>query len=68
MEAILERFAALSDVGHIGLLFWAVGSTLLLARTLRRLEDANRRFDAFVRELARFNQRHEGRKSRGDQA
>lgn len=59
MDAILERFAASSDVGHIGLLFWAVGASLLLSRTLRRLDDANRRFDAFVRELANFNRRHE---------
>lgn len=58
MEAILERFAASSDVGHIGLLLWALGASALLSRVLKDLADANRRFDEFVRELARFNQRH----------
>lgn len=59
MDAILERFASSSDVGHIGLLLWACGASALLSRVLRDLAEANRRFDAFVRELARFNQRHE---------
>ncbi len=58
MEAILERFAASSDVGHIGLLLWALGASALLSRVLKDLAEANRRFDEFVRELARFNQRH----------
>ncbi len=58
MDAILERFAASSDVGHIGLLLWAMGASLLLSRVLKDLAAANRRFDEFVRELARFNQRH----------
>ncbi len=60
MDAILERFASSSDMGHMGLLFWAVGASVLLLRTLRLLDAANQRFDAFVRELARFNRRHEG--------
>jgi hypothetical protein len=58
MDAILERFAASSDVGHIGLLLWVLGASALLSRVLKDLAEANRRFDAFVRELARFNQRH----------
>jgi hypothetical protein len=58
MEALLERFAASSDIGHLGLLFWALGASALLSRALRELAAANRRFDEFVRELARFNQRH----------
>jgi hypothetical protein len=58
MEALLERFAASSDIGHLGLLFWALGASALLSRALRELAAANRRFDDFVRELARFNQRH----------
>lgn len=58
MDAILERFAASSDVGHIGLLLWAIGASALLSRTLSELAAANRRFDEFVRELARFNRRH----------
>ena len=58
MDAILERFAASSDIGHIGLLLWALGASALLSRTLKDLSAANQRFDEFVRELARFNQRH----------
>jgi hypothetical protein len=58
METLLERFAEHSDIGHIALLFWAVGASMLLTRTLKHLAAANRRFDEFVRELARFNQRH----------
>jgi hypothetical protein len=58
MDSILERFAASSDVGHIGLLLWAIGASVLLSRTMNELAAANRRFDEFVRELARFNQRH----------
>lgn len=58
MDAILERFAASSDAGHIGLLLWAIGASALLNRTLKELAAANQRFDDFVRELARFNQRH----------
>ncbi len=59
MDAILERFAASSDIGHIGLLFWALGASLLLSRALNDVSAANRRFDDFVRELAHFNQRHD---------
>lgn len=60
MDAILQRFALSSDMGHMGLLFWALAVTVLLARTMRMLDAANQRFDEFVRELARFNRRHEG--------
>jgi ABC-type proline/glycine betaine transport system permease subunit len=60
MTAILEHIAARGDIGHIGLLLWALGASALLSRTLGELAEANRRFDAFVRELARFNQRHTG--------
>ncbi len=58
MDAILERFAANSDVGHIALLFWALGASMLLSRALNEVTAANRRFDDFIMELARFNQRH----------
>ncbi len=66
MDALLERFAQSSDVGHIGLLLWAMGASVLLTLTLRRLDDANRRFDDFVRELARFNRRQGRREPRGE--
>jgi hypothetical protein len=58
MDAILNRFAAASDIGHIALLLWALSASALAFRTLKELSGANRRFDDFVRELARFNRRH----------
>jgi|GEM_PF-5832654 len=41
----------------VALFLWASGSSGLLLLTLRELFAANARFDAFVRELARFNRR-----------
>jgi hypothetical protein len=39
---------------------WASGASGLLGWSLKELACANRRFDAFVRELARFNRKHGG--------
>ena len=55
---VAESFIARGDLAHLALFLWAVGASLLLLLTLRELASANRRFDAFVRELARFNRRH----------
>ena len=51
--AILQR----GDLAHLALFLWASGASALLLSTLRELAAANRRFDAFVRELAHFNRR-----------
>lgn len=55
MTAIVETIAAKGDLAHLALFLWASGASSLLVVTLRELNEANRRFDAFVRELARFN-------------
>ncbi len=52
-NAILQR----GDLAHLALFLWASGASGLLLSTLRELAAANRRFDAFVRELAHFNRR-----------
>ena len=44
----------------LGLLLWAASASGLAWLVLRELAAANRRFDDFVRELNRFNARHEG--------
>jgi len=54
---LLERFTSRADVGHLALAFAALGLFAAWQATFRELAAANRRFDAFVRELARFNQR-----------
>jgi hypothetical protein len=55
-EAVIRR----GDLAHLALFVWASGASALLAMTLRDLLAANRRFDAFVRELSLFNRRHSG--------
>jgi hypothetical protein len=61
MDDILERFARIADIGHLALFLWAFGASVTCHRLLRDLSSANRRFDDFVRELARFNRRtHKG--------
>ncbi len=55
-EAVISR----GDLAHLALFVWASGASALLAHALRDLAAANRRFDAFVREIALFNRRHQG--------
>ncbi|MDB5510281.1 MAG: hypothetical protein JWL93_2750 [Hyphomicrobiales bacterium] len=52
-QAILQR----GDLAHLTLFLWATGASSLLLFALRETAAANRRFDDFVRELARFNRR-----------
>ncbi len=54
LNAVLER----GDLAHLALFLWAVAATALLVIALRDLAAANRRFDLFVKELARFNRLH----------
>ena len=56
-EPVLRAFADRADLAALALFMWAAATTGLLVWTLRELAAANRRFDAFVRELARFNER-----------
>lgn len=61
-EQIVTAFVGKGDVGHLGLLLWAAAASGFAWLMLRELTAANQRFDEFVRELNRFNARHEGDK------
>lgn len=60
LEQIVTAFVGRADVGHLGLLLWAGSASAFALFALRELTAANQRFDEFVRELNRFNTRHEG--------
>jgi len=51
MKAVLER----GDLAHLALFLWATGASSLLVWTLHELAGANRRFNAFVQEIAALN-------------
>lgn len=57
MDAVLETVIARGDLAHLALFLWATGASALLFITLREVFRLHRRFDLFVRELARFNER-----------
>jgi len=59
MEAVIDTFIERGDLAHLALFLWAAGASALLIHVLREWAAASRRFDDFVRELARFNARHE---------
>ncbi len=53
IDSVIER----GDLAHLALLMWASGASVAAAMLLKELGAANRRFDAFVRELHHFNAR-----------
>ena len=55
MIDLIEIFAARGDLAHLALLLWALVASGIAWFALRELAAASRRFDDFVRELARFN-------------
>jgi hypothetical protein len=55
MNNLIDTFAARGDLAHLALLLWASAASALAWFALRELTAASRRFDDFVRELARFN-------------
>jgi hypothetical protein len=57
VEPVIRAFAERADIAALALFLWATSVTGLLVWTLKELAAANRRFDAFVRELTRFNER-----------
>jgi hypothetical protein len=61
MPDLIDIFAARGDLAHLALLMWALTSTALAWFALRELAAASRRFDDFVRELARFNDHFGGK-------
>jgi hypothetical protein len=58
MNGITESVLARGDLAHLALFLWASGASGLLLHAFREIAAANRRFDAFMRELARFNNRY----------
>jgi hypothetical protein len=63
MDDLIRTFAERGDLGHLALFLWAGSASALALFALRELAASIRRFDDFVRELARFNKafgRHRG--------
>jgi hypothetical protein len=63
MSDPVSIFTERGDLAHLALLLWASSATALAWFALRELAASVRRFDDFVRELARFNDtfdRHTG--------
>jgi hypothetical protein len=58
MQTIVDSIAARGDLAHLALFLWAAGASAALMHALKELAASARRFDDFVRELARFNARH----------
>ncbi|MBI4275962.1 MAG: hypothetical protein HY659_14805 [Rhizobiales bacterium] len=61
MTDLTRTFAERGDLAHLALFLWATSASALLLFALRELAAFMRRFDDFVRELARFNKRFGGR-------
>ena len=56
MDELTHTVIARGDLAHLALFLWASGATGLLVWSLKELVAANRRFDAFVKEIASLNQ------------
>jgi hypothetical protein len=61
MPDLTQTFSERGDLAHLALFLWASSASALLVFALRELAAGMRRFDDFVRELARFNKRFGGR-------
>lgn len=59
VPSVLDAFLSRADLADLALLIWAMGASAAALVLLRELGAANRRFDDFVRELHRFNARHQ---------
>lgn len=57
MDTVLETIIARGDLAHLALFLWAAAASALLYLTIREIFRLHRRFDSFVRELSRFNDR-----------
>jgi hypothetical protein len=55
MDDLIGIFAGRGDLAHLALFLWAASASCLAGFALKELAAASRRFDDFVRELARFN-------------
>lgn len=62
MDDLIRTFSARGDLAHLALFLWASCASGMLIFALREFAAATRRFDDFVRELARFNERFKGKR------
>jgi len=60
MNDLIRIFSERGDLAHLALFLWASSASALAWYALRELAAASRRFDDFVRELTRFNDRFNG--------
>lgn len=58
MDSLIRAIAERGDMAHVALLLWALGASAAFFKAFSEVSRASRRFDEFVRELARFNARH----------
>jgi hypothetical protein len=56
MTDLIAIFTERGDLAHLALFLWAASTSALAWFALREFAAASRRFDDFVRELARFNE------------
>jgi hypothetical protein len=61
MNQLTSTFIERGDLAHLALFLWASSASALAWFALRELTAASRRFDDFVRELARFNEHFGGK-------
>ena len=62
MDELTKAIATRGDLAHLALFLWASGASGLLVWTLREFVAANRRFDAFVKEISNLNRLFQTRK------
>ena len=55
MDEITNSIVTRGDLAHLALFLWASGATALLVWSLKEPVAANKRFDAFVNEIANLN-------------
>jgi hypothetical protein len=55
MQDLIRIFSERGDLAHLALFLWAACASAFALLALRELAASARRFDDFVRELARFN-------------
>lgn len=55
MDDLTRTVVERGDLAHLALFLWASGATALLVWTMKELVAANKRFDAFVNEIANLN-------------
>ncbi len=56
MDELTKTVISRGDLAHLALFLWASAASCAAAFALRELVAANRRFDAFVKEIASLNQ------------